>query len=138
MKQGLATDFARNPEAWTHIYESKQPFEEDLPGDWNTKLNDFEKLIIIRLIRPDKLVMSVNSFVLEAMGRSFVEPPGFDLAKAYHDSGPLSPLIFLLSPGSDPMAALLKFSEDINITVQITCKRTHFQSLTNSKFLWIY
>jgi dynein heavy chain len=46
------------------------------------------------------------------MGQRYVEPPGFDLTSAYGDSDALTPLIFMLSAGSDPMAALLKFSEE--------------------------
>jgi hypothetical protein len=32
-----------------------------------------------RLIRPDKLVMAMQNFVMEQMGRKFIEPPPFDL-----------------------------------------------------------
>ncbi|OAE31694.1 hypothetical protein AXG93_3384s1680 [Marchantia polymorpha subsp. ruderalis] len=115
--QGLSADFISNPQKWKHIYDSQQPYEEDLPDEWGTKLTPFQRLIIIRLIRPDKIVMSTSSFILETMGQRYGEPPGFDLAKAYHDSNALSPLIFLLSPGSDPMAALLNFSEEFGRTV---------------------
>ena len=46
------------------------------------------------------------------MGQRYIEPPGFNLAGAYSDSDALIPLIFMLSAGSDPMAALLKFAEE--------------------------
>ncbi|KAL2642111.1 hypothetical protein R1flu_009698 [Riccia fluitans] len=114
---GLSSDFSLNAQKWKHIYDSLQPYEEDLPNEWGTKLTAFQRLIIIRLIRPDKIVTSVSSFILETMGRRYGEPTGFDLAKTYRDSNCLSPLIFLLSPGSDPMAALLKFSEEMGRTV---------------------
>lgn len=48
------------------------------------------------------------------MGSKFVTPPPFDLAKSYGDSNSLIPLIFILSPGSDPMGALSKFSENMD------------------------
>ena len=50
------------------------------------------------------------------MGNKFVTPPPFDLTKSYADSNYLIPLIFILSPGSDPMGALSNFAESMEYT----------------------
>jgi len=44
------------------------------------------------------------------MGLKYVTPPTFDIAKCYDDSSCLCPLIFILSPDADPMAALRIFA----------------------------
>lgn len=49
------------------------------------------------------------------MGQQFVEPPTFDLLASFNDSMPTTPLIFLLSAGSDPMASLLAFAKEKNM-----------------------
>jgi dynein heavy chain len=46
------------------------------------------------------------------MGLQYVEPPPFNLAACYADSSATTPLIFVLSPGSDPTAALLQFAAE--------------------------
>lgn len=49
------------------------------------------------------------------MGQAYLEPPQFNLEESYNDSNCCSPLVFILSPGSDPMAGLIKFASDMGI-----------------------
>ncbi|KAJ3342024.1 Dynein heavy chain 7, axonemal [Gonapodya sp. JEL0774] len=104
-------DFENNILRWKDIYDSAEPFRGVFAGGWDTRLTSFQKLIVIRTLRFDKIVPAILEFVKEKMGQKFVEPPPFDLGASYADSNNLNPLIFILSPGADPMSALLKFGE---------------------------
>ena len=46
------------------------------------------------------------------MGERFIVAPTFDLSKCYRDSSVVSPLIFVLSSGSDPVADFVKFAHE--------------------------
>ncbi|KAM4624509.1 dynein axonemal heavy chain 3 [Polymixia lowei] len=103
-----------NISKWKKIYDSGRPHEEQLPDRWRT-LAGMDRMAVLRCFRPDKLVPAVQEFIVDNMGRAYIEPPTFDLAGSYNDSSCCSPLIFVLSPGSDPTAGLLKFADDLDM-----------------------
>lgn len=49
----------------------------------------------------------------QEMGNSFIEPPPFDLRACYEDSTCSTPLIFVLTPGADPMTELLRVADEL-------------------------
>lgn len=100
---------------WKAMYDSAQPQEHKLPAPFDC-LTGLDKMVILRCFRPDKMVPAVQEFIVDNIGQSFIEPPTFDLAGSFADSNCCAPLIFVLSPGADPMASLLKFGEDKGYT----------------------
>ena len=113
---GALKDFYKhiieNPDMWKALYDNPSPQEMELPDPWNLALSPMQKLIVLRCLRPDKVVPGIQDFIIEHIGRSYIEPPTFDLSGSFADSNPCSPLIFVLSPGADPMSALMKFADD--------------------------
>lgn len=59
-----------------------------------------------------QLLPTITDYVSSEMGPRFVEPVPFAIEPSYNDSSAVSPLIFVLSPGSDPMTSLLKYADD--------------------------
>ncbi|KAG7264995.1 hypothetical protein CRUP_017155 [Coryphaenoides rupestris] len=112
--EGFLEHVRDNISQWKTVYDSGRPQEELLPGHWGA-LTGMERMVVLRCFRPDKLVPAVQQFIVDNMGRAFIEPPTFDLAGSYADSNCCSPLIFVLSPGSDPTAGLLKFADDLEM-----------------------
>ena len=47
--------FRDNLAEWRSYYDDVAPHEADLPQAWNMRLNDFQKMIVLRCIRPDKV-----------------------------------------------------------------------------------
>jgi dynein heavy chain len=117
--EGFYKDVAANIAAWKRLYDSDAPHKADYPGKWGSMgyLTRMQKLLVLRCIRPDKLVLAIQDFVGSQLGAKFLQPPPFDLKSCYEDSSAGQPLIFVLSPGSDPMAALLYFADSIKAKV---------------------
>ncbi|CAD7932621.1 unnamed protein product [Amoebophrya sp. A25] len=109
---GLAADMAKDPKAWKVLYDTPEAHEVPLPQGWAEKLITFQKLLVLRAIRLDKLVPAITNFITEAIGGKFVEPPTFDIATSYGDSTAFTPLIFVLVTGSDPVGEMLAFAEE--------------------------
>ena len=110
--KGIEKDFMSNCAAFKPLNDSNTPQSDTLPGQWETKLSEFLKLCLIKMIRPDKLINAIQLWIERNLGKEFIEPPPFELAKSYKQSSNIVPLIFILSPGSDPINDIRKFAED--------------------------
>lgn len=95
------------------------PHEEKMPGEWNDRLNSFQKMILLKAIRADKITLAIQNFIIEKTGKAFVDPPTFNLGACYADSSNISPLIFVLSAGSDPIADFRKYAAENDMTARI-------------------
>ncbi|XP_041639844.1 dynein heavy chain 1, axonemal [Cheilinus undulatus] len=107
----LAESFSEHLQGFQRIFDSNHPHREPLPGDWDTKLDSFQKLLVLRCLRADCLVQGLQDFVSAQLGQRFIEPQTSDLSVVFKESSPSTPLIFVLSPGTDPAADLYKFAD---------------------------
>ncbi len=106
------SDVQDNHEAWKTLYDNPNPQDIKYPSPYDV-LGGLDKMVVLRTLRPDKMVPAVQEFIVDNMGQHYIEPPTFDLAGSFADSNCCAPLIFILSPGADPMNALLRFGEDV-------------------------
>ncbi|KAJ0037224.1 hypothetical protein NL108_018608 [Boleophthalmus pectinirostris] len=108
-----------NPETWEGYVKDLLPLEESnrtkeggVKGHWNERLGSFQKLILIKCLMEEKVVFAATEFVIVNLGKQFVENPPVDLANLYNDMSPCTPLVFILSTGSDPMGAFQRFAKE--------------------------
>lgn len=94
--------FMKSHKEFKTFYESPKNEQSALPEPLESNLTDFQKLLVIKAVRFDKLTNSLIYFVERNLGKEFTEPPTFDLSKSFKDSNYTIPLLFVLSTGSDP------------------------------------
>ena len=78
---------------------------------YEEKLSDFQRLLLLRCFRVDRVYLAVTHFVTKKMGDKYVTPPVLSFESIFEQSTPHSPIIFILSPGSDPASDLMKLAE---------------------------
>ncbi|XP_049940877.1 dynein axonemal heavy chain 1-like, partial [Schistocerca serialis cubense] len=97
------------------IFDSLEPHKEPLPDPWESELDEFQHLLILKALRPDKVTNSMQIYLSHNLGQQFVEPQTTELSAMYKESGPAVPLIFVLSTGTDPAADLYKFADKMKM-----------------------
>ncbi|CAB0007617.1 unnamed protein product [Nesidiocoris tenuis] len=123
------------PDEWKEFYLDFDPISREMPSPMKDSEN-LIRLIILRCLRPDKLVPAVVQYITNIMTKTFVEPPSFNLAEAYDDSTCTTPLIFILSAGADPMVSLMKFAEqNVNHPNLVTISLGQGQGAIASKMI---
>jgi dynein heavy chain len=106
--------FTTELKKWEICYNASDPAEymiKDLASVGS--LDAFQRIIVLRCLRPDKVIPAIMTFVSNEMGQKFIEPQPFDLKAGFDDSNCATPLIFVLTPGADPMSELLKLAGEM-------------------------
>ncbi|KAM0726763.1 Dynein axonemal heavy chain 10 [Formica fusca] len=96
---------------WKHWYDSDTPESDELPCEYNTRLTPFEKLMLIRCFRVDRVYRGIINYVIDIMGEQYITPPHMSYDMIFEESTPTMPVVFLLSPGSDPTSELMKLAD---------------------------
>ncbi|CAG9311235.1 unnamed protein product [Blepharisma stoltei] len=118
--QNLATNMDKDaPTRFKEWFNDLQPEVANLPLDWK-RLNNtpFQKLLVLRCLRPDRLTTAVSNWIRDALpnGNSYVDiDQGCSfmdiLENVLEDATNTTPIFFILSPGTDPVADVEKIGK---------------------------
>ncbi|CAL9696600.1 unnamed protein product [Knipowitschia caucasica] len=107
----LPDDVEAHSEDWRTWYDLDAPEQAVFPGRYQGSLSAFQTLLLLRCFRVDRVYRAVTNYVTVTMGDTYVQPPVINFDAVYEQSTPFSPIVFILSPGSDPAADLMKLAE---------------------------
>ena len=107
----LLEDIEKNEKIWKEWFDSDAPESNRFPMRYETDLSDFQRLMLLRCFRVDRIYRAVTEYVTKVMGEKYVTPPIISFEAIFEQSTPMSPIVFILSPGSEPANDLMKLAE---------------------------
>eukprot|EP01041_Mallomonas_annulata_P000832 gene832-1621_t len=112
--KGLLSEFEMYIGEWRAVFDNNEPHRMEYPSPCE-EITPLQRLCILRCLRRDKIDLSMQDFIVKYLGIRFIQPPSFDLKGCFNDSIPTTPLIFILSSGSDPNKDLDILADDMNM-----------------------
>uniref|UniRef100_A0A4W6G6H0 Dynein axonemal heavy chain 17 n=1 Tax=Lates calcarifer TaxID=8187 RepID=A0A4W6G6H0_LATCA len=113
--RNLDRDIEGSAKRWKKFVESECPEKEKFPQEWKNKTS-LQRLCMMRALRPDRMTYAVRDFVEEKLGSKYVIGRSLDFAVSFEESGPATPMFFILSPGVDPLKDVEKHGKKLGFT----------------------
>eukprot|EP00736_Rhodelphis_marinus_P011006 Rmarinus@m.25417 len=107
---GLADHLMMNRPVWNAYYVHPHFSSIDPPQPYGKRLSPVQKLILVKCLNPQHLLEAVRELIRSAMGEPYSRFPTFDVGPSFDLSNSTTPILFILSPGADPMSDLQSFS----------------------------
>jgi dynein heavy chain len=108
--KGLEVYFFEHHDKFKVLYDSNLIHKDPLPDRWNN-ISEFMKLCIVKMIRPDKVILAIQQWIERNLGKKFVEPEQSVLDKVFSETRAIIPILYILSPGSDPINEITAFAK---------------------------
>ncbi len=121
--RGILSSLASMPLQWTDYAGLKNPYVEKskLPVPFaGDKLTAFQRLILMKILKPECVRASAMKYVEEELGTAYVENPSVKIEELFADSTNKTPIILVLSQGADPTEQLKNYTIANKIDLIIT------------------
>jgi len=100
--EGVTEKIDQTLEIWRTWIKSEDPSELPLPNNYDNKLTEFQKVLLYKGLRPEKISFIVKKYVEKTLGKLFSNPMPVIMEEVYKDSDNKIPIIFVLTVGADP------------------------------------
>lgn len=72
---GIAASFEQYGEDWRNWYMEQEPEVLPFPGEWSRKCNNLQIMLIVRCLRPDRVLNTIRRYVSTVLSPEFIVPP---------------------------------------------------------------
>ncbi|CAD8132456.1 unnamed protein product [Paramecium pentaurelia] len=105
----LCKDIEENHQFWDGYFYNQQSYKIQIPQI----VNQFNYLMLIKIIKPEQFINSFNELVRTLMGKQFLENIPFTFEQFYQESTPTTPLLCLIQPGSDARQEIISLADKL-------------------------
>ncbi|KAJ3091620.1 Dynein heavy chain 5, axonemal [Quaeritorhiza haematococci] len=114
----ILNQVGKNEKAWKQWYEKDAPENEMLPSGYQNSLDAFRRLLLIRSWCLDRTNTMAKQYIASSMGTKYAESQILDLDSLLSESDNRTPMICLLSQGSDPSADIENLARKYKIDIK--------------------
>ncbi|XP_053669700.1 dynein axonemal heavy chain 10 [Anopheles nili] len=107
----LPVHIERNIYEWTCWYDIDDAGGYEYPGNFEERMLPYDHLLLMRCLRVDRVYRMLTNYVSQTMGEEYITPPILSFDSIYEQSTASTPVVFILSPGSDPTSDLMKLAD---------------------------
>eukprot|EP00043_Microstomoeca_roanoka_P013217 m.129292 g.129292 ORF g.129292 m.129292 type:complete len:4796 (-) comp15694_c0_seq1:72-14459(-) len=102
----ILNQVARNDKAWKAWFDEDNPEEVPLPDGYESNLDVFRRLLLVRSWCPDRTLAQARKYVASSLGQQYADAVLLDLDLMYKESDTRTPMVGLLSMGADPTGSI--------------------------------
>jgi len=113
--RNLADDLVGAETSWNNWLAHATPERLDPHPNW-AQLTQMQRLLLLRALRPDRVMAGLRAMVVDRLGEHFVVEEPTALLDVFGDSTASTPLLFILFPGVDPGGAIEKLGAVVGFT----------------------
>jgi dynein heavy chain len=115
---GLGDAMQSESDEWQKYFDSETPETTKIPGDYQKTLSQFDRLIVLRALRPDRVTTALRHWISDVMGKDYVFQKPFDMPATYVETSNQTPTFFVLFAGVDPTPWVEGLGKEKGITFE--------------------
>lgn len=126
----LFNNFQIQDDATWNEFSKTLQCENAFPKNVEIKMTQFQKVLFIQAVKPERLYNCLMDFVLKTLSESplqliidvivvadipSINPPAFELKNIFEDSEAKEPILFILADGADPSQELAELAVTLRV-----------------------
>ncbi|OXB57017.1 hypothetical protein ASZ78_015603 [Callipepla squamata] len=111
----LLVQVVRSEKAWKAWFDAEAPEKAAVPDGYDSLLDQFRKLLLVRSWCPDHTVAQARHYIAESLGVKYAEGFILEMEAMWSESDCRTPLTCFLSVGSDPTENIERLAKSKNI-----------------------